>query len=110
MKTILLKMKSLQIVHCIYLIPTGGSLKEYSFAVWPIVISWIAVCLVITATYSANLIAFLSVEKYRVPFHTFQELLDQDEYQFGTIGGSSLEEYFKVNWFVNCSSFFGRLT
>ena len=52
--------------------------------------------MVITATYSANLIAFLSVEKYRVPFNNLAQLASQEEYKFGTLGGTAQMLHVKV--------------
>ena len=48
------------------------------------------------AIYSANLIAFLSVEKYEVPFETFLDLSEQKTYRIGLLGQSGVEEYTKV--------------
>ena len=49
-----------------------------------------------TTTYSAKLIAFLSVEKYEVPFETFLDLSEQKAYRIGVLGQSSVEEHIKV--------------
>ena len=81
---------------------TGNSFKSSSTRLTSaILITWLVVCVIITATYSANLIAFLSVEKYHVPFNTFRELSNQNQYQFGTLGGASTEIIFKVLKFLN---------
>jgi hypothetical protein len=42
--------------------------------------------MVVVATYCGNMIAFLSVTKDTLPFDTLDELLDQDEYIWGTVG------------------------
>ncbi len=57
---------------------------------------WLVVTVVITATYSANLIAFLSVKKHRVPFSTLHELSLQHEYEFGVLGGTAQMMHVKV--------------
>ena len=62
---------------------------------------WLFVALVITTTYSANLIAFLSVEKYTVPFNTLQELASQDQYKFGTLGGTAQMLHVKASVICN---------
>ena len=45
--------------------------------------------ILIYTAYSAKLISFLSVTKPRMPFSSMEELLDQKEYSFGMVKGSS---------------------
>ena len=61
---------------------------------------WRLFCIVIVATYSGNLIEFLTVHKYKAPFETLQEMAQEGEYKFGTIGDSALETIMKV--LLNC--------
>ena len=61
---------------------------------------WWLFCIVIVATYSGNLIAFLTVHKYKAPFETLQEMAQEGEYKFGTIGDSAMETIMKV--LFNC--------
>ena len=58
--------------------------------------------MVILYTYSANLIAFLTVEKKTTPFETLQQLLIQSEYIFGVLDNTILAMLFKVR--INSSS------
>ncbi|OWF41423.1 Glutamate receptor ionotropic, kainate 2 [Mizuhopecten yessoensis] len=51
--------------------------------------SWWLFCIIMMATYSGNLIAFLTVNKDKPPFSTVAGMLQQDHYRWGTIGGSS---------------------
>ena len=53
-------------------------------------------CIVIVATYSGNLIAFLTVSKETLPFSTFEEMAAQDSYKFGYLGGTAMEHYMQV--------------
>ena len=53
--------------------------------------------MVIVGTYSGNLIAFLSVDHSRLPFETYEELVEQTQYEFGTQGGTAWEEEMKVS-------------
>ena len=78
----------------------GESKKIHSLSLCSVLISTLVVCAVITAMYSANLIAFLSVEKYQVPFETFLELSEQNSYRFGFVGGSSLVNSLKVRSYL----------
>ena len=57
---------------------------------------WWIFCVIITATYSANLVAFLTVDKYHPPFNTLYELSQQTEFKFGTQGGTAFRTYFEV--------------
>ena len=51
---------------------------------------WWMYCTVVIATYSGNLIAFLTVSKATVPFQTFDEMVVQNTHTFGTLGETSL--------------------
>ncbi|XP_060068781.1 glutamate receptor ionotropic, kainate 2-like [Ylistrum balloti] len=51
--------------------------------------SWWLFCIIMMATYSGNLIAFLTVSKDKPPFSTVAGMLQQENYRWGTIGGSS---------------------
>ena len=67
---------------------------------WPgrvIMFSWYLAVLVLTATYTGNLVAFLTVMKEPVPFETLEDLANQDQYKFGVLGGSSWVGQFNVS-------------
>ena len=48
-----------------------------------LVAAWWLFCIVMGATYSGNLIAFLTVRLEVKPFHSLQQMLDQDTYVWG---------------------------
>nr|XP_011455937.2 glutamate receptor ionotropic, kainate 5 isoform X2 [Crassostrea gigas] len=50
--------------------------------------------LIMVATYSGNLIAFLTVTIDKAPFNSLEELVEQDDYKWGILAGT----YF-VTWF-----------
>ena len=58
---------------------------------------WWLFALIISTTYSANLVAFLAVEKSTVPFKTLHDLSIQTEYKFGTLGASVWSQLFEVD-------------
>lgn len=55
------------------------------------------------ATYSGNLIAFLTVTIDKAPFNSLEELVEQDDYKWGILAGT----YF-VTWF-QVMSVYGKL-
>lgn len=57
---------------------------------------WWMYCIVVIATFSGNLIAFLTVSKQTLPFQTLEELVAQDDMKFGTPAGTIYETNFKV--------------
>ena len=57
---------------------------------------WI-LTITITATYSGNLIAFMTVKKVKVPINSLRELVENPDYQAGVAFGGSTHGLFKVN-------------
>ena len=53
--------------------------------------------IILAATYSGNLIAFLTVTKDKSPFDTLEEMVKQDEYRYGTIDQSMWTMLFEVS-------------
>ena len=98
MRALLIRRKYSKFIESI--IFAGESKNPHSFSLCSVLVSTLVVCAVITAMYSANLIAFLSVEKYQVPFETFLELSEQNSYRFGFVGGSSLVNSLKVHSYL----------
>ena len=52
--------------------------------------------------------AFLAVMEQPPPFSSIDELVEQDEFMFGTLGESALETMFKVNWYPGLRSNTGQ--
>jgi hypothetical protein len=51
---------------------------------------------VLLAAYSAALISFMTVQNVKLPFTTFEELLQHGEYRLGTLQGTAHISYFNV--------------
>ena len=53
----------------------------------------------LTATYTGNIVAFLSVKKIPIPFKSMAELAESTEYKFGITKGTLIDVIFysKVN-------------
>ena len=60
---------------------------------------WMFVMVTIIATYMGNLIAFLTVIVVTPPFTNINELANQNEYIYGTLGASAWEVVFRVTTF-----------
>ena len=50
----------------------------------------------ILATYTGNLVAFMTVQKLKLPINDLEELADHPEYQAGLARGTSTSDLFKV--------------
>ena len=83
--------------HCCFLVNLGGVESPKTQSVRVVIGFWWMVCIIITATYSANLFAFFTVFKPSFPFNNLEELLGQDDYMFGTLGGTGFETTMKVS-------------
>ena len=57
---------------------------------------WWMYSIVVMATYSGNLIAYLTVTKTELPFYTLEEMVDANGYKFGIMGGTVTESLLKV--------------
>ncbi|KAK7468196.1 hypothetical protein BaRGS_00036557 [Batillaria attramentaria] len=71
------------------LLSQGGIRLPQSSSARMLISAWWLFSIVIGATYSGNLIAFLTVQIEDKPFETLAELLDQDTYSWGSLGKTS---------------------
>jgi len=58
---------------------------------------WWFFTLIIISTYTANLAAFLTVERMLTPIDSADDLAKQTEIQYGTLEGGSTNAFFKVD-------------
>ncbi|XP_050406809.2 glutamate receptor ionotropic, delta-1 [Patella vulgata] len=77
------------------LINQGGTGMPSSMSGRSMLAAWWLICSILVATYSGNLIAFLTVSKEKLPFETLNDLASQKDYKWGTLGGSSWITLFK---------------
>ncbi|XP_041350952.1 glutamate receptor ionotropic, kainate 1-like [Gigantopelta aegis] len=68
------------------LIKHGGIHLPDSISGRVIIGFWLLFCTIISAVYSANLIAFLTVNIENLKFHTVEDLLDEDSFKWGSTG------------------------
>ena len=57
---------------------------------------WWFFTLIIMSSYTANLAAFLTVERMHSPIESAEDLAKQTEIKYGTIDSGSTKEFFKV--------------
>lgn len=57
---------------------------------------WWFFTLIIISSYTANLAAFLTVERMVTPINSADDLAKQTEVEYGTLMYSSTQEFFKV--------------
>ncbi|KAL8618362.1 hypothetical protein ACOMHN_047434 [Nucella lapillus] len=62
-----------------------------------LVSGWWLFSIVVAATYSGNLVAFFTVTKTKPLFYTLHDLLAQDTYKIGFMGGSAIHHTVKVS-------------
>jgi len=58
---------------------------------------WWFFTLIIISTYTANLAAFLTVERMLTPIENADDLAKQTDIQYGTLAGGSTNAFFKVD-------------
>ncbi|TRY94791.1 hypothetical protein DNTS_035659 [Danionella cerebrum] len=80
--------------------PVGGFMQQGS-EIMPRALStrcvsgvWWAFTLIIISSYTANLAAFLTVQRMEVPIESAEDLADQTNIQYGTIHGGSTMTFF----------------
>jgi hypothetical protein len=59
--------------------------------------AWWFFTLILISSYTANLAAFLTVERMVSPIESAEQLSRQTEIQYGAVEGGATKEFFKVN-------------
>ncbi len=57
---------------------------------------WWFFTLIVISSYTANLAAFLTVERMNSPIESAEDLAKQTEIKYGTVEGGSTQEFFRV--------------
>ena len=60
-------------------------------------------CIVVVATYSGNLIAFLTVSRPALPFNTLEEMSNQDDIKFGAMVDTAIYNELQVGPLISKS-------
>ncbi|GFN79380.1 glutamate receptor [Plakobranchus ocellatus] len=81
-----------------------GALMQQGSDIYPRSISgrivgsaWWFFTLIIISSYTANLAAFLTIERMEIPIDSADDLVRQSEIRYGIIANGSTEEFFKVS-------------
>ncbi|KAG9348263.1 hypothetical protein JZ751_001998 [Albula glossodonta] len=90
--------------------PVGGFMQQGS-TIAPRALStrcvsgvWWAFTLIIISSYTANLAAFLTVQRMEVPIESVDDLADQTAIEYGTMHGGSTMTFFQLLLLLTCSS------
>ena len=59
--------------------------------------AWWFVVLMMISSYTANLAAFLTIEKMLTPIESADDLVSQSEISYGTLDSGSTQAFFRVN-------------
>ena len=65
---------------------------------------WWFFSLIIVATYTANLAAFLTVTRMETPIESLEDLANQQKIRYGTVAESSLQHFFRGTYNQSPSS------
>lgn len=68
---------------------------------------WWFFTLILISSYTANLAAFLTVERMISPIESVEQLSRQTEIQYGALEGGSTQEFFRV--FLRKKNFINKL-
>ena len=64
---------------------------------------WWFFTLIMISSYTANLAAFLTVERMESPIESAEDLAKQSTIKYGCVGGGSTSTFFRVRIFFNFS-------
>ncbi|CAG2205591.1 unnamed protein product [Mytilus edulis] len=78
---------------CVFM--QGGSNLPDSQTGRSILSCWWFFCIILSATYCGNLIAYLTVPIEKLPFNSPAAMLEQKEYEWGTMGGTYFQMFFE---------------
>ncbi|KFM75325.1 Glutamate receptor, ionotropic kainate 2, partial [Stegodyphus mimosarum] len=75
----------------------GSEIVTTAFSTRTLYSFWSFFTLILVSSYTANLAAFLTVEKVVYPFHNAQELAKQKKIKYGCLKNGTTEEFFKYS-------------
>ncbi|XP_067682753.1 glutamate receptor-like [Haliotis asinina] len=77
------------------LVANGGAYLPKTGSGRTVLICWWLFAVIMAATYSGNLIAFLTDGREKTPFSSLAEMVQQDTYNWGFAGGTSVDTLFQ---------------
>ncbi|CAD5113718.1 DgyrCDS2882 [Dimorphilus gyrociliatus] len=77
------------------LLTQGGAYQPRTMPGRTVIAFWWCFSIVMVATYSGNLIAFLTVSKQEIPFNSLSTLVETSNYKWGLMGGTFYEDHLK---------------
>ena len=79
---------------------TGTDINPTAPSVRVISCVWSFFTLILISSYTANLAAFLTVQRMQNPIENADELSKQTDIKYGPVRGGSTETFFKVKYFI----------
>lgn len=73
----------------------GGAYQPRTMPGRTVIAFWWCFSIVMVATYSGNLIAFLTVSKQEIPFKSLETLVETNNYKWGVLGGTFYVDYLR---------------
>lgn len=70
---------------------------------------WWFFTLIMISSYTANLAAFLTVERMDSPIESAEDLAKQTKIKYGALRGGSTAAFFRVMFIYDCNSLIGWL-
>ena len=79
------------------LLGLGGEFSPKSFSGRLLATVWYFFCLILISSYTANMTAFLTIERLEVPIESAEDLVRQDRIQYGTLNSGSTKGFFMTS-------------
>ncbi len=84
----------------------GTEINPRSPSVRLISIVWAFFTLILISSYTANLAAFLTVQRMQTPIENVEDLSKQTEIKYGCIKSGSTENFFKVKYKIKNKKYY----
>ena len=82
------------------LMQQGTDLNPHAPSVRVISCAWAFFTLILISSYTANLAAFLTVQRMQTPIENVEDLARQTEIKYGSVLGGSTQNFFKVKHLI----------
>ena len=88
---------STDFVNSLFLFYQGTDLNPRAPSVRLVSCVWAFFTLILISSYTANLAAFLTVQRMQTPIENAEDLSRQTDIKYGSVKSGSTQDFFKVN-------------